>query len=393
MHANGNPPRTASKNKLLNGFYPMAVLARLFGYFPFTTFGSKLSLLSELKTVKLKIDIILTIANLAIVIYFTFPYYLKWPNFFYTAVRNNVHNYYFMGYRLISGYIIIHFAVFKCKTLVNLFQQTCLSEYVCDKWNLVYNKKLKILSICLVILPLANIALYLATAIDYYLDNYPFQSFAEEILTFYSLACTIYGFNFASSLSIYFNCYFQWRFLCLSDDLKAIVTGEKCGDTVSDNFILIRKRHEILVTLVEKVTDVLSPALLMYIAAEFVAICVNAYEFCATAGDRAIDYTVVAGNVAYVLIRLLPLIFVCITSNTLLKSATNGVQHINGMSCTDVSKECDFQAAMLLDQFLNRRALLTASGMLTVNHKLIAKAAAIIITYNVLMMEASISSK
>ncbi|GAB6021335.1 hypothetical protein CHUAL_003945 [Chamberlinius hualienensis] len=388
MSASVLKPIAVAENYVLRDFYFISVLARVFGFFPFSTLGSRLTSVSELKMVRLKVDIVATTVVLFSMFCFNFGYNRDWPNFVFNNIRVLAHHSYVFSYRAASKFMMLYIVIFKSKPIVSFMRQVCHSELANDNWR-EKCKNLNRLGKFLVALCICNLIIYLIIC-NWYIPYDLFSSWMEMVITVLGLAGILYSYNFVSSFVIYFSCYFKWRFKGVNESLNGLSKFQQNGHQIAIELSVIRQRHELLITLVEKFNDIMSPSLLIYSMAELSALCVNMYELCVHAIENS-HYGIIALDISFAIIRLLPVVLVCLSGNALSNSACCGVKYFDKF--IQRSEECEFQASMLFDQFQNRKVKVTASDIFNIDHQLLAKAVGIIVTYIVFMVEFNLGNR
>ncbi|GAB6021332.1 hypothetical protein CHUAL_003942 [Chamberlinius hualienensis] len=333
---------TDFQSQFLKSFYPLSVLSRLFGYFPFVSLGNDLATTSEKR--KFKWEIILTLISLIAMTYNNIWYCGHFFKFFVNIVRDTMHSSYFISYRVISVLLLLNFAFYKSKIIVTFCREISLLEVSLGNWTPKKQKNLHCFGLLLTMFILCNIGLYVAISHANYVNYAGYNNDVDYVLLLPGIAGIMFAYNFVSLIVIFFGYYFACQFQNLSRFIEKTFNSKHIDVTnrLSDVLCDIRKRHEQLVTCVDKFNSIMFPELLAYIIAESIAICVNFYELCMFE-LRPNDFVHPIASVVYVLVRLMPFLLISNTSNNLSNIAELCEKRLDESLFVSNSSECDFQ--------------------------------------------------
>ncbi|GAB6021333.1 hypothetical protein CHUAL_003943 [Chamberlinius hualienensis] len=356
---------TDFQNRLLRSFYPLSILSRVFGYFPFVSLGKDLATTSEKR--KLKYEIIFTLIFLTTMIYNNVWYWRSWVKFAEDVVRDTMHNYYFMSYRVTSVLLLLNFALYKSKTIVTFCRDISLLEASLSKKQ---QKHLRYFGLLLTFFIICNIGLYVSITHSDYVIHSGYKNDFDYIFLLPGIAGIMFSYNFVSLITIFFCYYFTCQYRNLLHYIKYFLNF---NDTDSSDILCdIRKRHEQLVIWVDTFNDMMFPELLIYIIAESVAICVNFYEIFMIQ-LQSFELLLPIAVIVYVMVRLMPFLLICSTSNNLSNVAELCEKQLDKSSFVTNSTESEFQALLLFDQLERRKVQITMKDVVIVNNYLLFK--------------------
>ncbi|GAB6021330.1 hypothetical protein CHUAL_003940 [Chamberlinius hualienensis] len=373
----------------VKGFYPLALLANICGYFPFLIFKKNLSYVPELKLTKHWFNYSFTIWTLTALIYSCIIYYITWPNVYVNQLRDAVHNAYFLAYRFNSLFILMNFVFFRRKSFSAFLNRVCQTEFrYGNSTSTQLRQQVTVVGSLIAAFSLFNVISYTIINNSLYMNYHVYSSWIEAVLVIWGMAMIIYSYSFVSSLVVFFAFYFKCQFTFLNDCLKkTLECNQLRDDKLCYHLCAIRKRHEQMVKLVEEFNTLMSFHLLVYSGSESVSICVNFYELCLLLLKQSKNDFLFT-SLWFIFVRLCPFILVCTTSSRLTSMSRSCVNHFDNCKFEQLSCESAFQALILSDQF-ERSAVLSTYGIMKISNGLMAKIAGIIVTYVVLMIEIS----
>ncbi|GAB6021338.1 hypothetical protein CHUAL_003948 [Chamberlinius hualienensis] len=353
-------------NVVLTAFYPIAVLAKFCGYFPLCNLGRRLSLLSHLTTFGISLNIILTVINISLMSVSNSNYFKYYSKIFYDNLRNSIYNCFFSAYRLNGYLIILHFALVKQKSIIRLFKHVGGIQHL-NSFGLKRQKLTKFGYF------LASTVVTFSVVYAVCIDNCsPYQlPVPFRLIAGLGSFTILFSYNFLATFVVYFNFILRWHFDGLANELNELCLAYKKVSDFDRRLSVIRRRHEHILALVDELYDVLSPIFTVYLVMQSVSVCINVNELV----EHIVQHhsnVIIVRTIIFILIRFLPVMAVCVISDSLTQMATlNG--DYNNCSFLELSRESEFQINLLLVQLKRRKVKISANGFVTVDKKLLAE--------------------
>ncbi|GAB6021337.1 hypothetical protein CHUAL_003947 [Chamberlinius hualienensis] len=366
-------------NFVLTAFYPIALVARILGYFPFCNLGRRLTQSVQLKCHQLTFDLLLTLIFFGFmlvndILYVNNVLIAKTLNF-----RETIYDYFFACVRLSSMIILFHFAFFKQTSVIQFVKHICDIQQMND-FRVKRGVLIKLgysLSVSVLVLSLIRTV---------YLESFDSRLTVEQVISLIGTFGNAVAYNFLTAFVVYFNCILRWHFEDLALELNKLCLSYQSVSDFDRRLGAVRRRHEQLIMLTKELNNVLSPIITIYMITQSVSLCVNGCEVAEYIRERL--YNLVLGRlVAFLFIRTAPLMAVCMTSDSLSQSAKLNVNIFNQCSFVTLSAESEFQINMLLIQIKRRKAQICADHFFIVDNRLLAQIFGSMATYIVVMIE------
>ncbi|GAB6021336.1 hypothetical protein CHUAL_003946 [Chamberlinius hualienensis] len=365
---------------ILSSFYPIALLARMFGYFPFCNVGRRVLHYSQLNTCHPScLDIFLSLFSFSLMAVSTTAYFTHWYVTVNDNLRMTIYNCFYAAYRINSSVIFLQFICFKQRSLIRLLQHLSRIQHL-EEFRL-RRKSLITLGYMLALTAIILSFIYGFGIDTYYCHSSPWERFFSGV----GAGGQFFAYNLVTALVVYFNSVLRWHFIDLGSELNRMAL--LCSSlNFSKRLSFIRRRHERLIMLTEEFNDLLSPIFTFYMVFQSVSLCINSNELAMTIVKKQSSFFLVRATIL-MLIRLLPLMAVCLTSNALSQSADFSENDFNGCTFLSASSESKFQINMLFIQIKRRKATISADEFFTVDNRLLAEITSSIVTYIVVMLE------
>ncbi|GAB6022968.1 hypothetical protein CHUAL_007064 [Chamberlinius hualienensis] len=376
-------PNQEKSSVVFRGFYPIALLGRFLGLFPFVNIASRVSNVDNLKFKKIRFDLIFSFMTLSCFAY-SYIVYLKDASFIDDSI----------GFKEVVLKVLSVATKMFSLTLVSLFigKNRSIMNHI-QRWNKVNNllqprsRSINVLGVALLIYSVSLVSLYILSVSNVYLTGERKTTLAIG-LNIYVTACMVYTFKFTAVFVVFFSFCLQWSFEEVSNQLDALIIDDKMEYNLPLRLSKIRKCHETIVELVDDLSEIMSPALTLFFFYESVGTCVCFYELCYLVIHQEPLFSLMKSSVKLI-VRLLPLIMVCVVANGISKKASLGCKKLRRCSFTATTRQCEFQIWLLMLQLDRRQVHLVANDVLVIDNRLLAEIFGLIITYIVVMLEIS----
>ncbi|GAB6022966.1 hypothetical protein CHUAL_007056 [Chamberlinius hualienensis] len=359
----------ADRDITLNGFYPLAFLARFFGLFPFSNFGSNLKSPGELKCRIFRLDILATLFFLSIFAYRNYCFMEEWQLFDSETFKEKVISIFCNGHRINCIIVYCHF-LSKNHQIVRLFQRFDPEVQFLPKR---YNKFLMVAGFGWTFFVTLIISLH-GTLYIISQTKEPVSRFSQ-FCTIYIGISTCFIFTFIAAFIAYMNLVFFWSFDNVATETVQLTKSYTNDLNLSNRLRYLRNRHEQLILLVEELNSILVIILPVLISALSVGICVGIFELLWCILRPAHAKFKITSLLLFPMFRFSSLSAVCVTSNMMSTKAKDVAKHLNGYYFEGISHKCEFQVSMMISQCERRRAKLTLLDVVNVDSRLLAKSA------------------
>ncbi|GAB6022967.1 hypothetical protein CHUAL_007061 [Chamberlinius hualienensis] len=309
-------PVMAENDVIITGLYPLAILARFFGYFPFSNFGTNVNSSIKLRRQTFRLEIFITLFSLTTAVYENYIYYQLWPLLGYRGFNDIATSLFCNGYRL-SCFIIYCNFILKNSSLVLYFQR-CHSE--CQFTMKSCEKKLKMTGYALVFILVIIVSVMTTLAVIFF--NRMDISILEKTCALYISILIIFTYAFTAAFIVYMNFAFVFAYDCLTIEMSDLLEYHSNGVDISHQLGFLRKRHEEIVLLVEELNSILFVIVPILVSSLAVGICFGLFDLLIYVAKTTYTSLKLTRIMVQLLIRIIPLTAVCITSSMVTEKVT-----------------------------------------------------------------------